>query len=555
MQNGRIKNIIILLLKLVAIEESLSFIAANYFFEIKPSAITPAFVISILALIVLNWKTNKFQNKSYLKPTGIILVFISLFFAVHFRAGIVWAQNTFPLNDANMVLLTLEEPFDDFAYSMVELYLKTTIPQALLITTIVTIFLYATFSHSKIRYLSISLYLIATIGFLFNDIPISDYIHILKGEPEKNATYSKVYKEHYANPDSIKISPPEKKRNLILIYLESLETTFADKLHGGNQEENLIPEITKLAIQNINFGRTEQHIGGGFDTKGSNCTFCAIYSRSLGIPYVVNYKKIPQLHNYKSLYKILNEYGYKQIFFQGNPGLFKEFQKFVTDQNVDEVFGPEDLITFLNLDTLDMIRKQGFKTVQDKEAFKFANQILDTIHEPFSLTFFTIDTHAPFGLYDHDCEEIPDRENKDDRLKASARCVSKELDKFLNSIKSKAFYENTTIIVFGDHLFMGTRLIKDFPNRKWIDIFINTPKIPFSEKNRLFSDIDMFPTILSSLNFNIENEKLGLGTNLFSNQKSLVECIGLDSLNKEINKMPGHLMYETYLQQKMLKSH
>ena len=329
-----------------------------------------------------------------------------------------------------------------------------------------------------------------------------------------------------------------------------METTFSDKEHGGNQDTNLIPEITQLAQQNINFGKSKNHIGGGVDSYGSGATFAAMLSRSLGIPFVINYDKTPILHHYKSLYKILNKNGYRQIFFQGNPGCFKEFQNLVTDHKMDEIYGPDDLIERMNLDIEDYMVKQGGKNVQDKESFKFATQILDTLSEPFSLTFFTIDTHSPHGFYDPNCIKSTDEKNEDELLKASIRCVSRELNKFLISLKSKPFYDNTSIIIFGDHLFMGTRLVKGFPNRKWINIFINPSKTPISEKERLFSDIDMFPTILSSMNFNIRGDRLGFGTDLFSDTKTLVESIGLDSLNKEINKMHSHLIYESILLKK-----
>lgn len=545
--NSNTKNTILLLLKIVAAVACLNFFAEHYFFEITPFSASPTFILAILGLIVINWRTKEFQKKDYFKLPQILLVILPLFFTVHFRAGIYWALNTFPLRDANVVMLTLQEPFDDFAYSMIKQYLATTIPQALLITAVLTIFLYALLNNTKKRLIFIGAYFTATIALFISDIPVSEYIHILKNEPEKSASYSKFFVENYANPDSIKITPPEQKRNLILIYLESMETTFSDKEHGGNQDTNLIPEITQLAQQNINFGKDKNHIGGGIDSYGSGATFAAMLSRSLGIPFVVNYDKTPILHHYKSLYKILNENGYRQIFFQGNPGCFKEFRNLVTDHKMDEIYGPDDLIERLNLNVEDLIRKQGFKNVQDKDAFKFASQILDTISEPFSLTFFTIDTHAPSGLYDPDCIKSNDENNEDERLKAAARCASRELNKFLDSLKSKPFYENTSIIIFGDHLFMGTRLVKGFPNRKWIDIFINSSKKPKSEENRVFSDIDMFPTILSSINFDIKGNKLGFGTDLFSEEKTLIESLGLNKLNEELGKMSSHLVHESYL--------
>ena len=358
-----------------------------------------------------------------------------LFFAVHFRAGIYWALNTFPLRDANTVLLTLQEPFDDFAYLMIKQYLSTTIPQTLIITVILTIFLYALLNNTPKRLISVGIYFTATIALFFNDIPVMNYIYILNNETEKNASYSKFFAENYMNPDSIQITPPEQKRNLILIYLESLETTFADKEHGGNQDTNLIPEITELSLKNISFGKDKNHIGGGFDASGSNHTFGAMHTRSLGIPNIIKYKKTPILQHYK------------QIFFQGNSGLFKEFQEFAIDQKINEIYGPDDIIQRLNLSIADLIKNHGGKSAPDKDVFKFASQILDTISEPFSLTFFTIDTHSPHGIYDPDCIKSTDEKNEDELLKASVRCVSREIDKFLTSLISKPLYRS-----FVDHI-------------------------------------------------------------------------------------------------------
>lgn len=547
---NKMKRVILLFLKIIAIEECVFFIVANYFFEIKPLSISPLFLLSLFILFSLNWYDKKYKKKDYFKVRSILILGSLTCLVVFLRTSIFWAMNTFPLKDANMVLLTLQEPFDDFAYLMLKQYFETTIPQTLLISIVLVFFLYVLLGSFKKRLVLIGSYFIATIAFVFIDIPVFDYVHILNDEPEKNASYSEFFVENYVNPDSVTILPPEKKRNLIFIYLESLETTFADKEHGGNQEANLIPEITRLAQENISFGKNKNHIGGGLDANGSNSTFTSLHTRTLGIPHLVNYQKTPVLRHYKSLYKILNDNGYKQIFFQGNPGLYNQFRNFVKDQTIEEIYGPDDLIQRLNLDVNVLIRNQGYKTVQDKDAFKFATQILDTISEPFSLTFFTIDTHAPHGLYDPDCIKCSDEKNEDERLKATALCVSRELDKFLNSLKEKEFYENTTIVILGDHLFMGTRLVKDFPNRKWVNVFINSPKNPINEDNRRFSDVDIFPTILSSMNFDIEGNKLGFGTDLFSDKKTLVEMLGLDSLNRAFNTISQHLVYESYLLKK-----
>lgn len=48
--------------------------------------------------------------------------------------------------------------------------------------------------------------------------------------------------------------------------------------------------------------------------------------------------------------------------------------------------------------------------------------------------------------------------------------------------------------------------------------------------------MDMFPTILDSIGIKIEGNRLGLGTNLFSEEKTLAELYGYDYLFQELKK-------------------
>ena len=49
--------------------------------------------------------------------------------------------------------------------------------------------------------------------------------------------------------------------------------------------------------------------------------------------------------------------------------------------------------------------------------------------------------------------------------------------------------------------------------------------------NRDATSMDMFPTILSSMGYSIDGDRLGLGTNLFSKRKTLAEKFGYDDFN------------------------
>lgn len=57
--------------------------------------------------------------------------------------------------------------------------------------------------------------------------------------------------------------------------------------------------------------------------------------------------------------------------------------------------------------------------------------------------------------------------------------------------------------------------------------------------------MDMYPTTLVSIGASIKGDRLGLGTNLFSGKKTLIEELGFDYLDNELNKKSN--FYDDYI--------
>ena len=79
--------------------------------------------------------------------------------------------------------------------------------------------------------------------------------------------------DNYVDPARVNITFPEQKRNLIYLYLESMESTYADKASGGAFDKNYIPELTQLATDNISFSNSEL-LGGGQSYRKRNLDDC-----------------------------------------------------------------------------------------------------------------------------------------------------------------------------------------------------------------------------------------------------------------------------------------
>lgn len=66
--------------------------------------------------------------------------------------------------------------------------------------------------------------------------------------------------------------------------------------------------------------------------------------------------------------------------------------------------------------------------------------------------------------------------------------------------------------------------------------FINAAATPMRTENREFCALDMFPTTLAAMGCEIEGNRLGLGTNLFSPMPTLIEKVGYTAFTQELSK-------------------
>ncbi len=62
---------------------------------------------------------------------------------------------------------------------------------------------------------------------------------------------TEVYDDYYVDPSEQSLQFPQKKRNLVYIFLESMESSYADKEIGGIEEKNLIPRLTDLTWKRV----------------------------------------------------------------------------------------------------------------------------------------------------------------------------------------------------------------------------------------------------------------------------------------------------------------
>ena len=351
-------------------------------------------------------------------------------------------------------------------------------------------------------------------------------------------TLSTIFEEEYVEPDDVKISFPEKKRNLIYIFLESMETTYFSKEQGGALEKSIIPELYYLADKNINFSHNDG-VGGFLTPNGTTWTVAAMTAHTSGVPLKSppsfernTYGADRFLPGLTTLSDILNKNGYYQAQMVGSASEFANRDVYYKGHNTDKV---HDLYTARE----DNIVPKDYHVwwgMEDKHLFRYAKKELTDIakdDKPFAFTLLTVDTHFTNGYI---CNLCGNKHNE--QYENVLACSSKQVAEFVNWIKRQTFYKNTTIIIAGDHLtmdseYIGRNVEQGFDQRVY-NCIINPAVEGKNYKNRDFTSFDMFPTTLASIGCKIEGERLGLGTNLFSDKKTLTEEFGYDSFNEQL---------------------
>ena len=119
-------------------------------------------------------------------------------------------------------------------------------------------------------------------------------------------------------------------------------------------------------------------------------------------------------------------------------------------------------------------------------------------------------------------------------------CSDRQVYEFVRWIQEQDFYENTTIVISGDHLTMDSDFCEDVDSdytRRVYTTYINADtEVEDVTMTRGYTSFDNFPTTLASLGVKIDGDRLGLGTNLFSDTLTLEETYGIDRMAEELQK-------------------
>ena len=352
--------------------------------------------------------------------------------------------------------------------------------------------------------------------------------------------------DNYVDPAKTTLTFPEKKRNLIYIFLESVEVSYADKESGGLFDENYIPKLTALSKENENFSGSDSSVlNGGNSLKYCTWTMGGMWAATSGLPLKIpieingvgtNFMNTQDsfFTNLTCLGDILQAQGYQMDMCFGSDATFGGRRLCFTEHGK---YNFHDWVYYTGEGGKLPSDYKVWWGFEDEKLFEYAKERLTDLAsggEPFDFTLLTVDTHYPEGYV---CRLCGDEYSS--QYANVIACSDTQVTEFLDWCREQDWYENTTIVLSGDHPTMNKEFCADAAfdyRRKVYTCYLNSAVEPVRDDFREYATIDNFPTTLAAMGVKIEGDRLGLGTNLFSDQDTLVERDGLDYVNTELQK-------------------
>lgn len=319
------------------------------------------------------------------------------------------------------------------------------------------------------------------------------------------------------NPELFGIA---KGKNIIKIHLESFQSFLIDyELHG----EEVTPFINSLVhdeTQNFTyfenfFHQTEQGKTADAELIMDN----SLYGLPQGAAFVTKGK-----NTYQALPAILKqEQGYASAVFHGDSKSF---------WNRDEIYKQLGVDYFFDEAYYDMSEEQviGYG-LKDKPFFKESMPILEAMEQPFYAHMMTLTHHHPYLIDEEDATIAPAETNDGsvDRYFQTARYLDESLEQFFNDLKEAGLYEDSIIMIYGDHYGISenhTRALSELFGEEITPFkYAELQRVPFMIKvpgmkgkgtvDEYSGQVDAMPTLLHLLGIKAQ-DYIQFGTDLFS---------------------------------------
>lgn len=265
-------------------------------------------------------------------------------------------------------------------------------------------------------------------------------------DPAVLETVKDYIKQRYAapNPDYYGMA---KGKNVIVIHLESFQQFLIDyKLKSNDSEYEVTPFINSLYHSNetFSFANFFHQVKAGKTSDAETLMETSLFGLKQG-SFFVQYGGDNTQYAAPSI--LAQNGGYTSAVFHGNIGTFWNRNNVYKQLGYNYFFDS----SYMSKATKDNSFQYG---LNDKVMFHDSIKYLERLQQPFYTKFITVSNHYPYQNLSGDDVGFPHAQTEDETINgyfATANYLDSALKSFFDYLKATGLYENSLIVLYGDH--------------------------------------------------------------------------------------------------------
>ena len=307
-------------------------------------------------------------------------------------------------------------------------------------------------------------------------------------------------------------------KNLIIVQVEAMQQFVINREVNGRE---ITPNLNRLIKESLYFDNFYFQVAGGNTSDAEFLCNNSLYPAKEGAAYI----RFDE-NTYYSLPKMLKEKGYKTYALHAFSAEFWNRTKMYKAVGFDEFINSDDYV----MD--DFMGWEG-NALSDESFFRQSLDKIDT-EKPFYSFFITLSSHHPFNAfedYEFDAGEY-EGTYLGNFIKA-ANYADYALGKFIQDLKDRGLYDNTLLVIYGDHSAVPKHLaheLMSFVGTEYSDLeWTKLQKVPLiihydgfmngEVKSITGGQIDILPTVANLMGI---DAPYALGKDLLNAEKGYV---------------------------------
>lgn len=326
---------------------------------------------------------------------------------------------------------------------------------------------------------------------------------------------SNYVKSNQINPNS-ELFGVAKDQNIIVISLESLQE-FAINLEVNGEE--VTPFLNQFIQECYYFDNFYQQTSQGKTSDAEFITENSLYAADRGSAFYAKSQ-----NQYESLASIFKGQGYYTAVFHANEKEFWNRETMYEALGFDHFF---DESAFL----VNEENSFGWG-LTDEAFFEQTLNYLKGLPQPFYAKLLTLTNHYPFEIPEQYQYISPGETNNEivNHYITTVRYLDEALKSFITNLKESGLYDNTIIVMYGDHYGLSESYYEDLAillqeEEITLNRHLDLQRVPFiihlpnQEEGEVVStvsgQIDMKPTLLNLVGLPV-NAYINFGQDLFA---------------------------------------